>query len=164
MLAAIFFIQKRSLFKILQGNFGVILCILIAFTGRGAMITGVYNYFGNYSFIVRALAEPLMTFGFALLVLNVITSQSFVRNILETSWILFLGRISYSMYLWHWLISIFISYVIMEFTGLTNVGLQISFLLSTLALIPVSYLSYRYLELPYFKKQHPAATQNNPAF
>ncbi len=154
MLAALFYIKNRVLLNFLRGNIGVILCLFLVCIGRGLMITPVYNYFGDYAFIVRPFGEPIMTFGFALLVLNVITSESLVSKLLQTRPILFAGKVSYSMYLWHWIISIHISFLVMNYTGVNSLGMLLSFLFSVLALIPVSYLSYRYFELPYFKVRH----------
>jgi peptidoglycan/LPS O-acetylase OafA/YrhL len=153
MLAAIFYLRKRILPKIFSNNIGVALALTIVMLGRMCMVTVFFNRFGDYAGFVRAVGEPIMTFGFAILVLNVIYSKSILQQVLESKPILFMGKISYSMYLWHWIISLYISYMIMEFTGVSNVGLQLSFLISILAIIPVSYLSYKYLEMPYFKKQ-----------
>lgn len=117
------------------------------------MVTGVYNYFGEQAYLIRGIGEPVMTFGFALLILNVISSESIAKVILQSKPVLFVGKVSYSMYLWHWILAVFLSSRVISIMGVSNISLQLAFLLAVLILVPVSYLSFRYFELPYFKKQ-----------
>jgi len=104
-----------------------------------------------------------MTTGFALIVYNVITTESVFSRMLATKWMVFIGRISYSFYLWHWLVFSFVGAEVLRFASAPNRGLYIAFLLSTLITIPIAWLSYRLLEMPYFNKgKRPSAQVVSP--
>lgn len=63
------------------------------------------------------------------------------RTLLSWNWVVFIGLISYSLYLWHWPI---LAYVRIFFAEPINLQLVIALLCSFL----VSFLVYRYIENP----------------
>ncbi|HWK05461.1 MAG TPA: acyltransferase [Puia sp.] len=157
-LAARFYIDKNPLPSFLRGNIGFIVCFLVAFSGRLCMTTNVILHLGKMAFIARAFGEPILTFGFALMILNLINTESLFKKIIVAPPFLFIGRISYSMYLWHWMIASSVSFFIISHRGVSNVGQELAFLICVIFCIPIAILSYRYLEAPYFKKRNKIET------
>jgi len=151
-IAAVRYINGYKLPAILSGTLGFILAFMIAYAGRICMLTEFILKFGEYAFMIRALGEPLMTLGFALILYNVITSESIFSKVLESRPFLFIGKISYSMYLWHWIIATLVSNLIIDKFGMNLWGFNAAVLLSFIVAIPVSWISYQLLEAPYFKK------------
>jgi peptidoglycan/LPS O-acetylase OafA/YrhL len=150
--AAVLFINNKSLPAWLLGSRGFLIGLLISFLGRLCSLTELANYFGKQAFILMALSQLIMAFGFGLILLNVISSPSLYNRILSCKPFLFLGKISYSMYLWHYLMSQFIANYIKSRIGISNVSMNISLLLTLAILIPVSWISFKILEEPYFKR------------
>ncbi|MEP5339580.1 MAG: acyltransferase family protein [Algibacter sp.] len=69
-------------------------------------------------------------------------THGFFNYILQLKPMVFLGKLSYSMYLWHWPIFVFIAYLGYELTG--------SFRIFAIALtILLSYFSWRFIEQPF---------------
>ncbi len=69
-------------------------------------------------------------------------SKGIINRILELRSIVFLGLLSYSMYLWHWPIIVFIKYLGFELT------LPLIMIIIT-ATILVSYFSWKFVEQPF---------------
>lgn len=77
-----------------------------------------------------------------------LTSQSSLPNrLLSFAPLVFLGALSYSLYLWHWPILAALRYVSGSY--LLNPLATVAFFILTLA---CGYLSYRYIETPYRKR------------
>jgi peptidoglycan/LPS O-acetylase OafA/YrhL len=148
---AILFMRGYRLPKYLLGFPGFIIGFAIAFFGRTLKLTEFLQLFGSMSFIIKAFSEPLMAFGFAVILFNVMVSKSIMQDILLSRPFQFIGRISYSFYLWHWLIATAISNLVINYLGRTSILLNLSFVISLFAVVPIAFLSYRILEAPYFK-------------
>ena len=150
-IAAKMYVENKPLPVIFRGFWGFILAVAIAGSGVTIMVTEVYNHFYAYAFVLKAMGEPVLTFGFAAMLLNVIESRNIFSKLLSLDSMQFLGRISYSMYLWHWIIcwtfcNIFIS------KGLVSSPYLITaFFISLGVVLPVSWISYKLFEAPYFK-------------
>ncbi|MFD0795853.1 acyltransferase family protein [Maribacter chungangensis] len=70
-------------------------------------------------------------------------SPTLFKQILEHGTMRFIGKISYSLYLWHWIIIatlVELGYEVSEFTLLGKL------LLLSVVMIPISYLSWKYVE------------------
>lgn len=90
---------------------------------------------------VYTLIPVLATVG--ILVLN----QNSI-GILQSSAVQLTGRVSYSLYLWHWPLIVFARYMGFQFSALTITSIiALSFL--------VAYISYRYIESLKFKTSFP---------
>lgn len=118
------------------------------------MVTEVVNFAGSFGFICKIFAEPILTLGYALILWNVIASNSIFQKSLSYSFPQKIGRWSYSLYLWHWYPCLWISQQVVKHLGKNFISQHISLFLSLLILIPLSYLSYHYLEEPYFRKRN----------
>ena len=152
MLAARFYIQEKNLPYFLSGYIGFIISFCIAFLGRVFMTTDFFSRFGKMDFIIRALGEPILTLGFAIMILNLVLTKSIFERIISSRPFLFIGKISYSMYLWHWPIAAWISYYIGEKMGKSVINMELAFLLTLVVTIGVAVVSYHFLEASYFKK------------
>ncbi|PNQ74703.1 hypothetical protein C1T31_00755 [Hanstruepera neustonica] len=69
-------------------------------------------------------------------------SKGVVNNLLELKSMVFLGLLSYSMYLWHWPIIVFMKYLGYELT----VSMVLSIIAATILL---SYFSWKFVEQPF---------------
>jgi peptidoglycan/LPS O-acetylase OafA/YrhL len=151
-IVAVLFVQNRELPSWVKSAMGFIIGAVVAFAGRICMLTEFLAHFGKWAFIVRTLSEPLMTLGFGLLLLNVISSQNIFSRILSWKPFLFLGKISYSMYLWHYLIAQYLSVLIIKQWGISLATMNLSILVTLFILVPVSWISFKLFEAPYFRK------------
>ncbi len=163
MLAARFYRSGNIQPAWLKGYPGFIISFAIVVTGRGMMVTGVYQSAHQFAFAVRALGEPVMTLGFSLLLINLILNRTFFSFLLSTRPMLFLGRISYSMYLWHWLIVVFLCEGWISRFAISNTGMQLVFLMVMLMVSLIGWLSWYCFELPYFKKRPSQGSENRSA-
>jgi len=65
-----------------------------------------------------------------------------VKSMLSRKAVVWMGKISYSLYLWHWIVIAYISYVALDFT----LPLRMSAIALTVVL---SHLTWRYVEIPF---------------
>ena len=155
-LACRYYLSERVLPKWLHGWIGFVVGLIVAYAGRLLMTTEIISLVGPYGFIIKSFAEPIMTLGFAFLILNVIRSESIFSRMLNLYFFQFIGKISYSMYLWHWLVAYVVSEFVSQNLGFSNQTLILSFAITTLILIPISMFSYLVFERFYFKKNEVA--------
>jgi len=139
--------------SVLKGFFGFVLSLLIAFAGRLLMTENSVLHFSVVKGIGRAFGEPTLTIGYALIVWNVITSDSVFAWVLKSKPFTFIGRISYSMYLWHWWLLMIVTTWVVGFFESPNLIHWISYFAFLTIFIPFSYLSYLLLEAFYFKRK-----------
>ena len=162
-LAAWYYLSVEGIPRWLRGNSGFLLSAAIALLGRGLMANELLAKFGTLAFAGRAMGEPVLTFGFALMVLNLVKSESLFEKILSSPFFQFIGKISYSFYLWHWILSSNLSFFLKHRYGSSNLVFEISFLLSFAVLTVISWISYKWLEEPYFKKRSEPAKEESKA-
>ncbi len=108
--------------------------------GLGLIVWSVVTYTEALPFPgLNALAPCI---GAALLIWLGGEQDTIVSRVLSSRPLVFIGLLSYSIYLWHWPLFVFGSYILMQdFTWPAKVAL-------VLATFPISYLSWRYVELP----------------
>lgn len=87
--------------------------------------------------------------GAALVILGGEGQKGIVSRLLSTRGLVFLGVISYSVYLWHWPLLVF-------FRAWSGRALAASeFLIYMAVIIGVGYLSWKFVETPFRRRQHP---------
>lgn len=97
-----------------------------------------------------------MSCGFSGIIYLSLTSEHLLHKVLGNKMISMIGRISYSFYLWHGLASFIIgNMIIHRFVFLNDIRAPLlTFILSTLILIPISLVSYNMLEKPFIATNH----------
>lgn len=101
----------------------------------------VIQYTDRTPFPGLSAAAPVL--GTAFIIYSNTSAQSPIGRILSIAPMVFVGQISYSLYLWHWPLFIFAEYYIIR--PLT--GLELSLLL--VLIFAVSTLSWRFVETPF---------------
>lgn len=100
--------------------------------------------------LLKVLGYMFMSGGFAFILYLSLTSIYSKNNILDFKPLVFIGRISYSFYLWHGLVVSLIWFWFPKFdffAGLNNeVSLILQFLISILFTTPIAYISYTLFE------------------
>jgi peptidoglycan/LPS O-acetylase OafA/YrhL len=113
---------------------------LLAAFGLALILWSVVTYSEALPFPgLNALAPCL---GAALLIWLGGDQQTIVGRALSSPPLVFIGLLSYSIYLWHWPLFVFARYILMQELSWPA---QVSLVLAT---FPLSYLSWRYVELP----------------
>lgn len=138
---------------ILLGKKGFIISLLIAFSGRLMNTTEVIDAFNSFGFMFRVLSEPVLSLGFALMLLNVIKSDNYITKTLNSPLFQKIGKVSYSFYLWHWMIASYTSSFLVNEMGNNNYTLFTAFILSALLTYFISVISYNLVEKRYFVKK-----------
>jgi peptidoglycan/LPS O-acetylase OafA/YrhL len=113
--------------------------------GLGLIAWGVFAFSPQTSFPGESALFPCL--GAGLLIYSGGCHQSLVYRILATKGMVFIGKISYSLYLWHWPLLVFANYyAVSELTALETA----SIIAVSLAL---SAASWRYVESPFRGRQ-----------
>ncbi len=152
-LAAKVFIDNRTE-RIFNSIPGLFFGVFIAFAGRMMMTAGLENRTDIIGIASRTLNLPFLTLGYAIVIINTLKMRSMFTLFLETRIMTSIGKYSYSMYLWHWIIAENIStYANLHWNFDSFLKVNIVFILSVLILYPLSMLSYAMFESLYFKKR-----------
>lgn len=129
---------------------GFWLGLIIAYIGKIFFYSNFLKSTGHQSFLFESLGPLIMTFGFSMMMLSSLRHPS-INKILANRVLVFIGRVSYSFYLWHVLIiQICYSYFRL-FIPDTPMGILILTTLCLIFLIPTSFISYNIFESFYFK-------------
>ncbi len=97
-------------------------------------------------------------FGTALLIYSGNAHQGWVQQILSSSIPVYIGKLSYSLYLWHWPLYVIYAYISPE--GLSKLDV----VMIAIATVAASYLSYRYIETPFRQGQYSWSNKMLPVF
>ena len=100
----------------------------------------IFNFSKKINFLPDATFACL---GASLILHKVSNEKNFLSNIFKFKPLIFLGLISYSLYLWHWPIISFLKYVYIDSL---NIKIMIS---STLLIFLLSYLTWKFVEQPF---------------
>jgi len=105
--------------------------------------------------ISRVFNLPLLTAGLSAMIVSTLLSRTGFTLLLESKVFTSIGKYSYSMYLWHWLIASYVVQVVKVYMS-GFLGVNTAFIISIALLYPVSVLSFSLFESIYFRnKLHP---------
>ena len=154
--------------RILCGAGGFLIAAAIAYAGRLLMVTEVVNAAGAYGAVLKVAAEPVLTAGYALMLWNLVSGTSVFQRFFSLPALQIVGRWSYSLYLWHWWPTVWIAGAMSSHFGSNALVQHVSLVICLAVLLPISWLSYRMFELPYFQTRSaigpmPAAEARNEA-
>ena len=136
-----------------RGAHGFVAAFAVMCVGRVLLTEQVTQISETAGVVARAFNIPILACGYALIVWNVVSCESVFARLLRTFPLQWLGKISYSMYLWHWFPSLWIAGWLMRlFDGAAFVPI-VATLVATAVLWPVATLSYRLFEAPYFSRR-----------
>lgn len=114
---------------------------VVALGGLIAIVASILLFSPSTNF--PGMAALLPTIGSALLIYSGMEQRPLVSQFLSIKPLVFLGLISYSLYLWHWpLIAIFERFIMVELTSLQQ-------LIMVAVIFLVSVLSYYFVETPF---------------
>jgi peptidoglycan/LPS O-acetylase OafA/YrhL len=134
----------------------LILLVLIAtiYIGRICISRPVLKLSVHYYNLYKLLGFNLMALGFSGLIYLSLTSKRFLKTLLGNRVIGFVGQVSFSFYLWHALINGIVGAQLVKVFGY-KAGLTVplaNFVISTAILVPLSALSFKYLERPFMAR------------
>lgn len=124
---------------------------LLSLAGLCAILAAVFIFTENTAFPGWVAALPVL--GSALVIFAGMEGNTFVKKILGWQPLVFIGKISYSLYLWHWTLLVMGKYYLIRDMETTDL---LVWLLATFA---ISILSWRYIETPFRTPARPARAQ-----
>ena len=120
---------------------------LASFSGLLMLLLPVAIYDDRTPFPGLAAVVPCLGTGILLVTGN--TGPNFVRSVLENRVLVFIGLISYSLYLWHWPLLVFLRlrFVQTELSPLlTAIGVVLSF--------SIAIISWHFIERPFRRREN----------
>ncbi len=118
----------------------------LSFIGLGLIIMGVSIDLKDG--IVFSLSVLPVVLGTALLIYaGQFSSSLLINKMLGARYLTFFGKISYSLYLWHWPIYVFAMYYTLN--DLSKIDRGVLILISVF----IAYLSWRFIEQPFRRKE-----------
>lgn len=123
---------------------------VLSLIGLGMISAPIFLYSENTAFPGFAATVP--AFGTALIIYSGIANLTLVNKLLSFPPLVFVGKISYSLYLWHWPLIIFTTYYAIR--KLTRPEL----VLLLMVIFIVSSLSWQFIEKPFRIKTLPGKT------
>jgi peptidoglycan/LPS O-acetylase OafA/YrhL len=117
---------------------------VLSFGGLVMIFTPIFLYSENTPF--PGLASALPVFGAALVIFGGMNGSTLANRLLSLSPLVFVGQISYSLYLWHWPVFIYGKYYAIQPLSAAQI-----LMLLAVVFIP-SILSWRFIERPFREK------------
>ena len=147
---AIFFLSP---FRVWQFGIGSIFAFLPNLKLKNSLLDTVYLLlalfliFFNFFYKIQFLPEAsLLCFGAALILYKTINEKNYLSKIFKFKLLIFIGVISYSLYLWHWPIISFLKYINIEKINITHMFLCL------IMIFCFSYISWKFVEQPFLYK------------
>lgn len=152
-IAAKLFLDKKKGWLI-SSVAGIVIGVVIAFAGRLLMTEAMQEHTGSIGVWARTFNLPLLSLGYALALLNTLQTKNWFAGLMESHLFNRIGKYSYSMYLWHWVIADQLTRYCMKYWFFSPfMQVNLIFLMSVAILYPVSVLSYKLFESFYFKNR-----------
>ena len=124
--------------------------VFAAYLGKLFFYAGFLVYAGKAAFLFESVGPLIMTLGFAMIILASLRN-AWLNQLLSNRVLVFVGRISFSFYLWHLLVVKTCFTYFQAFLPEGAAGVLVLGLLTLIILIPLSLLSYNLFESFYFK-------------
>jgi peptidoglycan/LPS O-acetylase OafA/YrhL len=122
---------------------------IIALIGTGLMLWGLITFNSQTAF--PGLSALIPCVGAALVIHAGSSGKSIVSSLLSWQPLVFIGLISYPLYLWHWPLLVFVKYYVIK--PLTNLQVMATLLISLMAAIG----TWHFIEKPFRKNGKKAA-------
>jgi peptidoglycan/LPS O-acetylase OafA/YrhL len=115
----------------------------------------VVNLHGSQQFLLAATGfEFSVGSAYSLILLSILWSRGLLRAIFEWAPLRFVGLVSYSLYLWHLPIMLWVQNTQLRSAMPANARLLIQLVVGLGVAIPVAYLSYQLVERPFLKRRN----------
>jgi peptidoglycan/LPS O-acetylase OafA/YrhL len=114
---------------------------VLSFMGLAMILVAVFSYSAETSFPGQMALLPVS--GAALIIYCGKQYQPFVSKILNLKPLVFIGKISYSLYLWHWPLIVFLRYYLIR--EATAFDILLWFIVTFI----LSYFSWKFIETPF---------------
>jgi peptidoglycan/LPS O-acetylase OafA/YrhL len=137
-LGAYLYFTKNLILKFFENI--ILFYVLLVFT----IIVVVNNYVFPY------YNSAVFSFLFMGLILALIINSK-LKNCLESKFFIYLGKISYGLYMYHQMAMVFVINMLIKFGLLNNIAMYI---LSIILTIFISGLSYKFFEKPFLKMKN----------
>lgn len=140
-------------FRIWQFGIGAALALGSGLKINNLWLDSLYLFFSlfliffNFIYIFEHLPDAtLMCIGLGLILLKKVNRNNFLFKIFEFKILIFIGLISYSLYLWHWPTISFLKYIYIE--GIPPLIAMIAIM----TIFLLSVLSWKFIEQPFLNK------------
>jgi hypothetical protein len=117
---------------------------LLALAGTAMMLGSIFFFSESVPFPGLAALLPVIGAGFV--IYSGMNGDHVLKKFYESKPVVFIGLLSYSLYLWHWPFIVFTRYVIMRAMSIPETLLILGLIFT------ISYLSWRYIETPFRAK------------
>jgi len=149
-IAKLFIDEKKGL--LISSKIGLFIGLAVAVFGRLLMLRCFKEHSGIIGWFARSFDLQFLAGGMALVIINVLNTETLFKRFLESWFMTYVGKVSYSMYLWHWLIAGVVVHFFLSKVVINGfLGVNVAFVVSLLILIPISLISYYLFESIYFK-------------
>jgi peptidoglycan/LPS O-acetylase OafA/YrhL len=145
------FVGSMLAVNIIPTGFGKKYTNIIGIVGLAMIAISIFQYTESTKFPGLSALVPVL--GAALVLFSGMEGKSLAGRFLSLPPLVFIGKISYSLYLWHWPLIIFIKYYMIR--QMTSVELGIAIV----ATLIISALSWRFVETPFRSKSFMSTRQ-----
>ncbi len=149
---AVFFLFPA---RIWEFGIGILFASLPSLKIKNAFLETMYLLFAiflisfNFFYIIDFLPDStLMCLGLGLILFKSVNNKNILFNIFKFKPLVFIGLISYSLYLWHWPVISYFKYINMDYLSASQI------ITSSILIFTISTLSWRFVEQPFLHK-HP---------
>tara|TARA_B100001093_G_scaffold178961_1_gene171597 strand:- start:1456 stop:3327 length:1872 start_codon:yes stop_codon:yes gene_type:complete len=109
----------------------------------------------NFIYLIDFLPDAsLMCIGIGLILIREFNQKNLLSKIFQIKPIIFIGLISYSLYLWHWPIISFLKYIYIDGAPFLIIALGLILIFS------LSFLSWKFIEQPFMYKYSKKGSRN----